>query len=177
MLEFRIGGSNERIMNRIGSRIGRVAVAFPLAACVGYVIAALFVTAANLIRLSAIGADISFGDAWRTAIFDLRGMAPSPRSWTNYGSLIVIGLAIAFPIAAWTRSRAARAKSIGLRIVPFLYPAAGATSIAVVLVSLYQRYEVVGIPGARGVLGFTAQLLAGALAGYLFQVTLSKSEN
>jgi hypothetical protein len=176
MLEFRIGGSNERVMNRNGSRIGRVTVAFPLAACVGYVVAALFVTAANLIRLSAIGADISFGDAWRTAIFDLRGMAPSPRSWTNYGSLIVIGLAIAFPVAAWIRSRAARAKSIGL-LVPLLYPAAGATAIAVVLVSLYQRYEVVAIPGARGVLGFTAQLLAGALAGYLFQVMLSKSEN
>jgi hypothetical protein len=163
-------------MNRTGLQTVRVVIAYALAAGVGYVVAVSFATTANLVRLSAVGAEISVGDAWRTLLFDLFGMGPTPLIWTNYGSLIFIGFAIAFPVAALLRSQAARAQSAVRRVVPFLYPAAGATAIAVVLIGLYSQYEVVGVAGARGVLGFTAQLLAGVIAGYLFQRSIYKSE-
>jgi hypothetical protein len=152
----------------------RVLLAFVIATGVGYLVAALFFTAANLIRLGAVGAQISFVDALRTFSFDLRGMAPS-LVWTQYGSLIFIGFAIAFPVASllcWfvARSDATR------RIAPYLYPLSGATAIAVILIASYPKYEVFMIAGARGVLGSLAQCLAGAIGGYLFHLALTKLE-
>lgn len=162
-------------MHPVGSRVVRTAIGFLLAAFAGYVIAIVFATSANLMRLSDIGADISFADAWRTYVFDLIGMAPTPFEITRYGTVIFIGLAIAFPVAALLRSLASRTHPALRGIVPFLFPAAGATAIGVSLVLMYQQYEVSAVAGGRG-LGFLAQCSAGAIAGYVFQLLLRKWE-
>lgn len=151
----------------------RILFAFVAAAFVGYVVASVLFTTVNLIRLSEVGAEISLTDAVRTIWFDLRGMAPS-FIWTQYGSLIVIGLAIAFPVAALLRHLAVIANVAS--IAPWLYPLAGVVAIVMILVLSYQEYEVYAFAGARGWLGGLAQCFAGACAGYLFQVLTSRSE-
>lgn len=156
------------------SRRVRVALAFLVAGIVGYLLASVLFTTVNLIRLSEVGAQISFMDAVRTAWFDVRGLAPS-LVWTQYGSLIFIGLAIAFPVAALLRNWALRAKTVA-PIAPYLYPLAGATAIAMILVLSFQQYEVYAFAGARGWMGNLAQCFAGACAGYLFQALTSPSE-
>src|SRR5690606_30565877 len=102
------------------NKVVRALVAFVVAAIIGYVVATLFSTAANLIRLSAVGAQISFGDAVRTFFFDLRRMAPA-LDWTKYGSLIIISFAIAFPVAAVLKRLTLRAEGGIRRIAPILY--------------------------------------------------------
>jgi len=154
------------------NRLIRVVSAFFASACVGYLLASILFTSANLIRLSEVGADISFNDALRTVWFDLRGLAPS-LLWNQYGSLIFIALAIAFPVGALLRSFAIRANVPA--IAPFLYPLAGATAMIVILVLSYQKYEVYAFAGARGWLGNFAQCFAGACAGYLFHLLSSSS--
>jgi hypothetical protein len=152
----------------------RALLAFVIAASVAYVVATLFFTTANLLRLGAVGAQISFSDAMRTFFFDVRGMAPS-LVWTQYGSLIFIGFSIALPVAALLRWLASRSDATR-RIAPYLYPLAGATAIAVILIASYPKYEVFMIAGARGALGSLAQCLAGAIGGYLFHLIATKSE-
>lgn len=155
------------------NRLSRVVFAFFVAAGVGYLLASIAFTAANLIRLSEVGAEISLADAMRTVWFDLRGLAPS-LLWTQYGSLIFIGLAIAFPVAALLQRLAIRANVT--TIAPFLYPLAGATAMVAILVLSFQEYEVYAFAGARGWLGNLAQCFAGACAGYLFRLLSSPSE-
>ncbi len=156
-------------------RLFRVTLAYLLAAAAGYAVASIFFTSANLIRLSAVGAEISFADALRTFLFDMRGMAPS-MVWTQYGSLIFIGFAIAFPVAAYLRRVVLRSTGPIRKIAPYLFPIAGATAIAVILLTSYPKYEVFMFAGARGTFGSLAQCLAGALAGYVFHLTLNKRE-
>lgn len=158
-------------MSQSALRIARVLLAFLAAAMAGYFCAIVFATSANLMRLSDIGARISASDALRTYFFDLRGMAPA---WeiTRYGTVILIGLAIAFPVAGLIRGLALRTPSMR-SMAPFLFPLAGATAIGTSLVLMYQQYEVSAIAGGRG-LGFAAQCLAGAIAGFVFRLTLDQ---
>lgn len=157
------------------NKVVRALVAFVVAAIIGYVVATLFSTAANLIRLSAVGAQISFGDAVRTFFFDLRGMAPA-LDWTKYGSLIIIAFAIAFPVAAVLKRLTLRAEGGIRRIAPILYPLAGATAIGMIHLLSYPKYEVFAFAGARFLGGSIAQCLAGAIGGYLFHLVLKKTE-
>jgi hypothetical protein len=161
-------------MQPSGALVTRIVIAYVLAACAGYVCAIFFATSANLIRLGEIGADIAPSDALRTYWFDLRGMAPR---WelTRYGTVILVGLAIAFPVAGLIRHFVLRARPALQSIAPFLFPAAGATAIGTALVLMYQQYEVSAVAGGRG-LGFLAQCAAGAIAGYLFQRLLLRRQ-
>ncbi len=152
----------------------RTLVAFVVAASVAYICATLFYTTNNLMRLSAVGAEISMADALRTFLFDVRGMAPS-LVWTQFGSVIVIGLAIAFSVAAVLRMLASRSDRTR-NIAPILYPLAGATAMAVMLATSYPKYEVFAFPGTRGALGILAQCIAGAIGGYLFHLVLARQE-
>jgi hypothetical protein len=152
----------------------RTLVAFVVAASVAYLCATLFYTTNNLMRLGAVGAEISMAEALRTFLFDVRGMAPS-FVWTQYGSLIFIGFAIAFVVAALLRHLSLRLEKTRA-IAPYLYPLAGATALAVILATSYPKYEVFMFPGARGVLGVLAQCVAGAIGGYLFERVLMRRE-
>ncbi len=153
----------------------RALVAFVVAASVGYIAASVFFTSANLIRLSAVGAEIGLNDVLRTMFLDARGMAPS-FVWTQYGSLIFIGFAIALPVAALLRRLTLRASPRIQRVAPILYPLAGATAIGMILLLSYQQYEVFAFAGARGVLGCIAQCVAGAIGGYLFSLLFTRME-
>ncbi len=153
-------------------RMPRILFAYLLAALAGYVAAIVFATTANLLNLREIGADIGAGDALRTYAIDLWGMTPR-FELTRYGTVMLIGFAIAFPVAAVLRHLALRASPAGARVAPWLYPLAGATAIGTGLTIMYMQYEVTAVAGARGA-GFWAQCLAGALAGLVFQRLLPR---
>ncbi len=159
-------------VNTPGSNIARAALAYVAAAVVGYSVAILFATTANLINLSEIGARIGFGDAVRTLLFDLWGMTPR-FELARYGNVMLIGFAIAFPVAALLRLAARRAGALPARVVLLLYPLAGAVAVGTGLTIMFQQYEVTAVAGARG-LGFWAQCVAGAVAGLVFQLVLSR---
>jgi hypothetical protein len=159
-------------MNSVSSRLARIAFAYLLAALAGYVVAIVFATTANLLNLRAVGAEIGVGDALRTYAFDLWGMTPRFEI-TRYGTVMLIGFAIAFPVAALLRHVALRAKPLFVGVAPYLYPLAGAVAIGTGLTIMYMQYEVTAVAGARGA-GFWAQCLAGALAGFVFQRLLPR---
>lgn len=66
---------NARV-NTPSSRALRALLAYLAAGVAGYIVATLFATCANLINLAEVGARIGAGDAVRTFLFDLWGMAP-----------------------------------------------------------------------------------------------------
>jgi hypothetical protein len=153
------------------STIFRAVQAYLAAAASGYLAAILFATSANLVNLAQIGADIGFSDALRTYLFDLWGMTPR-FELARYGNVMLIGFAIAFPVAAllrWAVSRAANLRGI----VPLLYPLAGAVALGTGLSIMFQKYEVSAVAGARGV-GFWAQCVAGGMAGWVFQRVIAR---
>jgi hypothetical protein len=154
------------------SRASRAVLAYLAAAVAGYVVAILLATTANLINLSEIGARVGFADAVRTLLFDLRGMTPR-LELARYGNVLLIGFAIAFPVAALLRVLVRRAGPPLARVVPLLYPLAGAVAVGTGLTIMFQQYEVTAVAGARG-LGFFAQCAAGALAGLVFQLVLAR---
>ena len=153
--------------------LSRGLVAYLAAALAGYVLAIVFATSANLINLAAIGANIGVGDALRTYLFDLRGMTPRFTELARYGNVLLIGFAIAFPVAVGVRWLVWRAGPMGQRVAPFLFPLAGAVALGTGLTIMFQQYEVTAVAGARGY-GFWAQCVAGAIAGLIFQRVLLK---
>ena len=157
----------------LSGSLSRGLVAYLAAALAGYVLAIVFATSANLINLAGIGARIGVGDALRTYLFDLWGMTPRFTELARYGNVLLIGFAIAFPVAVVVRSLALRAGSVGPRIAPFLFPLAGAVALGTGLTIMFQQYEVTAVAGARGY-GFWAQCVAGAIAGLVFQRVLLK---
>lgn len=154
----------------------RGALAYLAAAAAGYLVAIVFATSANLINLAGIGARIGIGDALRTYLFDLWGMTPRFTELARYGNVLLIGFAIAFPVAALLRAVTLRAGATGKRIAPFLFPLAGAVALGTGLTIMFQQYEVTAVAGARGY-GFWAQCVAGAIAGYVFQRVLFGSSS
>jgi hypothetical protein len=153
-------------------RASRAVLAYLAAAVAGYVVAILFATTANLINLADVGARIGFADAVRTLLFDLWGMTPR-FELARYGNVMLIGFAIAFPVAALLRVLARRAGPPLAHVVPLLYPLAGAVAVGTGLTIMFQQYEVTAVAGARG-LGFFAQCAAGAVAGLVFQLVLAR---
>jgi hypothetical protein len=119
-----------------------------------------------------VGLDIGIADAVRTWLFDLWGMTPR-FELTRYGNVLLIGFAIAFPVAALIRLAVLRTGGIGDRIAPLLYPLAGATALGTGLTIMFQQYEVTAVAGARGY-GFWAQCAAGAIAGFVFDRVMSR---
>jgi hypothetical protein len=156
-------------VNTHTSKAVRALLAFVAAGFVGYIVAIVFATSANLINLAGIGARIGIVDVLRTLAFDLWGMTPR-FELARYGNVMLIGFAIAFPVAALLRAAVMRAGGLR-RVAPFLYPLAGAVAVGTGLTIMFQQYEVTAVAGARG-LGFWAQCLAGAIAGLVFQRVL-----
>jgi hypothetical protein len=148
------------------SLTSRAALAYVAAAVVGYLCAITFATSANLIHLARIGADIGIGDAVRTWLFDLWGMTPRFTELARYGNVMLIGFAIAFPVAMLVRHAALKAG--GARLAPLVLPLSGAVALGTGLTIMFQQYEVTAVAGARGG-GFWAQCAAGAIAGFVFE--------
>ena len=89
-----------------------------------------------------------------TIIFNLKGQP-------LYLVVILIGFIIAFPIAALLRKFLKRLAPIG-------YPLAGLAAIGTALGLMYLQFETVPISGARSGLGLAAQLITGAIGGFIF---------
>ncbi len=104
--------------------------------------------------IGAHGVPVSFTDRLNMTAFDISNM-------TLYLVIILISLTLGFIIAAILK-----------RILPSLasiaYPLAGAAAIATALGLMYLNFQTVPISGARGTFGFLAQMLAGALGGWVF---------
>jgi hypothetical protein len=150
----------------------RALLAYLAAFVACYLLAISFATAANLINLAAIGAELSAADVVRTWLFDLWGMTPR---WelARYGNVMLIAFAIAFPVAALLRAGVARIGGGTRLATPLLYPLAGAVAIGTGLTIMFNQYEVTAVAGARG-LGFWAQCLAGGIAGFVFERVLAR---
>jgi hypothetical protein len=148
-------------------KTGRALLAYLAAFVACYVLAITFATCANLINLAAIGAKFGAGEIFRTWLFDLWGMTPR---WelARYGNVMLIGFAIAFPVAALIRHGVSRIGGGARHIAPWLYPLAGAVAIGTGLTVMFNQYEITAVAGARG-LGFWAQCLAGGIGGLVFQ--------
>jgi hypothetical protein len=159
-------------VNNLPLILTRAALAYVAAAGVGYFVAIVFATSANLINLADIGARIGIGDALRAYLFDLWGMTPR-FELARYGNVMLIAFAIAFPVAALLRTLVLRRVPALRRLAPLFYPLAGAVAVGTGLTIMFQQYEVTAVAGARG-LGFWAQCLAGAVAGYVFQMVLTR---
>lgn len=110
-------------------------------------------------NLLSIGADIAFKDRLAMTLHDWSGLVP------GYGMFIGTGLIIAFLTTA------------GLVMIlkkklhqpeHYLYPLAGACAVATILLSMQHLFGIVAIAGARGVIGFSFQLLAGLIGGWIF---------
>lgn len=113
--------------------------------------------------MGAHGVPIGIGERFNMTMFDISNM-------TLYAVIIAIGFAIAFIIAAVIK-----------RFLPGLasvaYPIAGAAAIGVALGLMYMNFQTVPISGARGTFGFLAQMLSGALGGWVFGMLQSTRAN
>ena len=106
---------------------------------------------------------VGLGDRLNMTAFDISNML-------LYLVVIIIGFALAFTLAGLLK----RALPSLARIA---YPVAGAVAIGAALGLMYLNFQTVPISGARGTLGFLAQMLAGALGGLLFYEMTTRSKH
>jgi hypothetical protein len=155
----------------VSTRVSRWCGAYLVSAVVGYALAILGITGHNLARLGALGVEIGIADAWKTLVFDFKGLSPTFGTITKYGSVVWLGFLIAFPTAFalhlfFARFWDARYLRLGL------FALAGATSMVAGLAIIDAQYKVSMISGTGGVSGYLAQLCAGAIAGLVFALLL-----
>ncbi len=129
---------------------------FVVAALVLAVLAVIFQSSFVLLMLGEVGADIG-PDAFASMIVDdLVGFGPI------YGALIAIGLLVAFPSASLLH----RVSKLPRALV---FIAAGLVCMLVMLLAMEKVFFGIQlVAGARTTLGFASQLLAGAIAGFVF---------
>ncbi len=121
---------------------------------IGTILNAQFVIAAHNVP-------VSLADRWNMTAFDVSNML-------LYLMVIGIGFLIAFLIAAVLK-----------RFLPMLaaiaYPLAGAVAIGAALGLMYIQFQTVPISGARSGFGFFAQMLAGAVGGWVFGQIIARN--
>lgn len=105
--------------------------------------------------LTALGVEIPFLARVVTILRDFLGLL------IPLGGVILLALAIAFPIAAFLKPRA------GV-LAPFAYPLAGWAAVALALLFMKLAYGFSPLAGARTPAGFFAMSLAGLAGGLLF---------
>ncbi len=121
-----------------------------------FVIAVALYTRRVLDGYAALGLKTPFGDAAQTFFDNLMGQALS------YGVVLLIGLAIAFPVAAILRR-------VLKPLAPLGYPLAGGAAVATALGSIEALYPGVGaFAASRTAMGFAEQVGAGVVGGFVF---------
>lgn len=110
--------------------------------------------------MGAYDIDISLAERFNMTMFDISNML-------LYLAVVAIALFIGLGVAAIVK-----------RFVPKLaaiaYPIAGAAAIGVTLGLMYIMFQTIPISGARSLAGFSAQVAAGAIGGYVFAKILTK---
>ena len=136
-------------------KIVRLLLHFFIAAVVCACVAIFLHTQMVLAALTQIDISVSIADRFYMSIQDILGLLPA------YGTIILVGLAIAFSIAKLWRKF--------LPTTPMLlYPLAGSLALLVILMSMQPILNITLLAGARTGAGLALQVLAGALGGFLF---------
>jgi hypothetical protein len=119
-----------------------------------FTLASLFHSQYVVNQLVNVGAVIGFSDRVSLTLDDWLGLLPT------YGAIIAIALSIAFLVTGLLHKKVQKYHTQ-------LFVIAGITAFAVVLIAIESIMNIHIIAGARG-WGFYAQLLAGAVGGYVF---------
>ncbi len=135
--------------------IFRVLLAFLASVIVTFVFASVFHTQNVLASLQELGVEISPSTRLSTTFRDMVGLA------SLYALMISIALLIGFIIAFVL-------KRLLTPLAPIAYPLAGAVAIGTMLWLMNIQFNATPIAGARGFIGFSLQMLAGALGGLVF---------
>lgn len=112
-------------------------------------------------ELVAVGVKVSGMDRLSLSIDDWVGLLPT------YGIIIAVGLLVAFLICGGVFRKALVLDSVKRT---FTWSLAGTAAIAVILLAMQPIMNITLIAGARE-WGFYAQLIAGALGGFVFAKT------
>ena len=146
--------------------ISWLVASFVVTVVVTYVVACLFQSWFAIQALKAVGAEFTFNAWLRTIGHDLYGLAFNGK-YISYSQMIAIGFLIALPTAALCNKL--------LPLPPALiYSVAGATAMATILYNVQEFFfDLVLFSGTRGLAGWSAQLVAGALGGLVFSYLIT----
>ncbi|MEM8564388.1 MAG: hypothetical protein AAGF57_19265 [Pseudomonadota bacterium] len=137
---------------------------FFLALILTYVLASILITLGNLSAVQGLGLNVSAGVGISAIAHDMTGMISS------YLALIVVGLLIAFPVAA-----------LLTKLLPgkraFLYALAGFTAVMAIHLIMKSVFGLWVFAPTRSLLGLIGQGLAGAVGGYVFHLVTAKPRN
>jgi hypothetical protein len=129
------------------------------------VLAVIFQTQNLIARLGDVGAEITLGQR----------LAMTAKDILHLGSLYGIFIAAALLIAFLAGGGVYRLAKFGR---PIVYVVAGAVAMGVMLTLMKQQFfDVQIIGGARDTFGFAAQLVAGAIGGWVFARMTRKTSN
>ncbi len=121
-----------------------------------FTLASLFHSQYVVNQLVNVGVVVSFNDRLKLTLDDWLGLLPT------YGAIIAIALSIAFLVTSLLHRKYNKYGT-------WLFVIAGIVAFAAVLVAIESIMNINIIAGARG-WGFYAQLLAGAIGGYVFAI-------
>ena len=105
-------------------------------------------------QLVNVGVVVSLSDRINLTLDDWVGLLPT------YGAIIAVALAIAFLVTVQLNKKVQKYSTL-------LFVFAGIVAFAIVLIAIESIMNIHIIAGARG-WGFYAQLLAGAMGGFVF---------
>lgn len=128
---------------------------FLLATISCFVLASLFHSQFVLHGLIELGIEIDLMTRISTSFEDMLGLLPT------YGAVILISLLAGFTITWLIRKYM-------FNLSGWLYPLAGAASIAIALLAMQPILNITFIAGAREPLGLAMQSLAGFFGGWAF---------
>lgn len=148
-------------------------------------IAAFLVSVAFAVVLSSVAHSLFIQAAWSEAAGMAEGAAPGALSvserlsWIAHdlagmetnsppiGPVIAVALLLGFVVAGLI------SRFVGLRTIGFV--SAGAVAFFVMFMAIKATQGTIGLAGARSVFGMSAQLIVGALSGWIF-ARMSASE-
>jgi hypothetical protein len=142
-------------------KVPKVLLAWLAAVIVGFLAASVLHTQFVLGRLAEVGAEIPAGVRLQTTLGDIVGFIPA------YPAVIGIALAVGFAVAALL-------KRVLKPLAPYAHPIAGFVAVGTALALMKMQMEITPVAGARGAVGFLAQCLAGALAGWVFALLVNR---
>lgn len=136
---------------------------FVLGLLIGALVTYVFGTSINSqFVMNAHSIPVALSDRFNMTMFDISNMLP-------YFVIIAVSFLFAFLIAAILK-----------RFLPNLaaiaYPIAGAAAMGTALGLMYIMFQTIPISGARSILGFLAQMLAGGLGGWVFGRIANRSK-
>ncbi|WP_024612744.1 hypothetical protein [Pseudoalteromonas sp. TB64] len=132
----------------------RILPSFLVSWLLTFSLASLFHSQYVVNQLVNVGVVVSLSDRINLTLDDWVGLLPI------YGAIIAVALAIAFLVTVQLNKKVQKYSSL-------LFVFAGIVAFAIVLIAIESIMNIHIIAGARG-WGFYAQLLAGAMGGFVF---------